>query len=394
MERRAHLYLIPGFFGFSDIGGIRYFHHVEDFLRETLESVGIQASIHVVVTRPTASIRDRAARLLETIASTASHDEDPIHLIGHSTGGLDARLFVTPRVSLSGALDPEPFASRVVSVTSVATPHYGTPLASWFGSLTGKKALEVLSLATFYLLRFGHLPLQVLFRLIGVVARFDGLFGLRNNILDQVHSELLADFDVPRQEAISLLLREVHGDQSLLRQLTPEGIDLFNAATSSRDGVHYGSVVTMGPRPSLGSLVRTGVDPYAQASHGLYRALHLLTSRWRNPPRLSPGQLDTLTAALGCVPDARDNDGMVPTLSQVYGEIIHAAVADHLDVCGHYDDPDTRPPHVDWVVSGAGTTTPRFQALWHDVATFIVESSKDAVPEPPPEPRKTRRRKS
>ncbi|MFU8805710.1 MAG: esterase/lipase family protein, partial [Bradymonadaceae bacterium] len=131
---KHHVYLSAGFFGFANLGGITYFHHVREFLEETLLEMGIEAEIIYVPTLPTASIRRRAYRLLETVAVTAGSDDGPIHLIGHSTGGLDARLFVTPGASLPGELDLERYAGRVRSVVTVATPHLGTPMASFFNS--------------------------------------------------------------------------------------------------------------------------------------------------------------------------------------------------------------------------------------------------------------------
>jgi hypothetical protein len=48
---------------------------------------------------------------------------------------------------------------------------------------------------------------------------------------------------------------------------------------------------------------------------------------------------EALRAAFGSLPDLRANDGVVPTRSQVWGTIIWAGVADHLDVLGHFPAP-------------------------------------------------------
>ena len=69
---------------------------------------------------------------------------------------------------------------------------------------------------------------------------------------------------------------------------------------------------------------------------------------------------------------------MVPTLSQVHGEIIRAVWADHHDVIGHFDHPTHVPPHFDWVASGTGFTRARFEAVWRDVATFVAAAAKGA----------------
>src|SRR5687767_11521069 len=111
MAARHDIYLVPGFFGFADLGGVTYFHHVREHLGAVLERAGIDARIHSVPTLPTASIRRRASLLLECVASTADDAEAPIHLVGHSTGGLDTRLFATPGAALETDIPLEPYAS-------------------------------------------------------------------------------------------------------------------------------------------------------------------------------------------------------------------------------------------------------------------------------------------
>src|SRR5207244_5875944 len=100
MPGRHHLYLVPGFFGFTNLGELKYFAHVLEFLRA--RSLGVRADMHVVRTHPTASLPQRAARVVETIAETMGR-EGAVHVIGHSSGGLDARLAVAPGVSLPRA---------------------------------------------------------------------------------------------------------------------------------------------------------------------------------------------------------------------------------------------------------------------------------------------------
>jgi hypothetical protein len=75
---------------------------------------------------------------------------------------------------------------------------------------------------------------------------------------------------------------------------------------------------------------------------------------------------------LGTLPSAAANDGVIPTLSQVWGDVVHATHADHLDVIGHFSDPRHVPPHYDWLSSGSGFTRQRFEGLWNDVACYIA----------------------
>ena len=368
------IYLIPGFFGFADIGGITYFHHVREVLTQQLADRGIEARIHGVKTLPTASIRRRAGRLLETVAATAQED-GAIHLIGHSTGGLDARLFTTPGASVvtDSDVDLERYARRVRSVVTVATPHFGTPMATFFTSLLGSQLLYLLSLGTIYTLRFGKLPLALLIAVGGIVTRLDDAVGFENTVLDQWYEQLFDDFDLEREAAVKAFLNEIRNDTSLVGQLTPGGIDLFNATTSDRAHVGYASVVTRAPRADLSSIREIGLDPYRQASHALYRALSLLTrgGTYETPAKQ---HADALEEVFGEVPDADANDGIVPTRSQLWGHVIHVATADHLDACGHFDEPSHDPPHVDWIATGSSFDRAAFELLWADVAQFVASS--------------------
>ena len=63
---------------------------------------------------------------------------------------------MAPDVRLPTALDHRRYTDRVRTVVTVSTPHYGTPVASFFTGLLGQKLLQVLSLSTIYILRFGH----------------------------------------------------------------------------------------------------------------------------------------------------------------------------------------------------------------------------------------------
>src|SRR5207249_694302 len=256
MRGRHHIYLVPGFFGFTNLGEIKYFAHVIDFLERRSRALGVRAEIHVVRTHPTASLPQRAVRVLETISETMGR-EGAVHVIGHWSGGPDARLLVAPGVSLPSAASVERVARRVATVITVATPHHGTPLASFFASLLGQRLLRFLSLWTVYVLRFGRLPISVVAKLGALFARLDDHVGLNSALLDQLFGQLLADFS-PSRRAVETFFAEVSKDQALLPQLTPEGMEVFNAATRDRPGVRYGSVVTRARPPGVRSTLAAG----------------------------------------------------------------------------------------------------------------------------------------
>lgn len=141
---RAHVVLVPGFFGFDNLGDLAYFGHVHSFLGDAYRARGVEPVLHVVRTHPTASLPKRAARVVETIATDAA-DDAPVHLVGHSSGGLDCRLLLDPGVTLPTPHDVERVAARVTAVATVATPHRGTPVASFFANRLGGQVLELLS---------------------------------------------------------------------------------------------------------------------------------------------------------------------------------------------------------------------------------------------------------
>ena len=375
-NKPCHIYLIPGFFGFTDLGGITYFHHVNKLIENQLKQHGLSPTVHEVDTLPTSSIRKRAARLFETIQNTADNDS-PIYLIGHSTGGLDARLMVTPNAALGvDEKELEGYAKRVKAVVSVATPHHGTPIASFFSSVLGSQLLYLISIATVYTMGGGRLPLKMMLLLGKVLTRADDFLGFDNSILDQFYSGLFSNFDEKRQDRIRQFLSEVKEDRSLLGQLTPGGLDLLNAATEDRESVRYGSVVMKARKPGWKAMKKIGLDPYRQASHSIYKILHYLVGdRDAKYPSPTQNQIVFLAEAFEEMPDARDSDGVVPTLSQIWGEIFYAGFGDHLDVCGHFNDFKRKPPHYDWIATGSNFDFKDFQKLWTSVCDFLLKEN-------------------
>jgi triacylglycerol lipase len=365
------IFLIPGFFGFERLGRLVYFRHVRDLLAERCARERVSARIHVVRTHPTASLTERAALLLDAIAATPPRGA--VHLIGHSSGGLDARLLAAPGVSLPSDHDVESFAARIRTVVTISTPHRGTPLASFFASLLGQQMLRAFCLTTVSFLRFGHVPIGAVLRLGAVLARSDDAV-VPPGLLDEMFALLLDPFSVGRRRAVQALLREVADDQALLVQLTPQAMRMFNAAIRDRPGVRYASVTTSSPRPSLTSTLAAGLDPSRHAMHAVYGALHALTSRADQScaSALRDDQARTLRSTYAAVPTTRANDGIVPTRSQIWGDLIHAAIADHLDVIGHFDESADEKRHVDWLTAGTGFTRDDFESLWSDVLSYVL----------------------
>ena len=114
----APIVLAHGLFGFRRIGLgpltlTWYFRGIPAILQS--------AGNRVLVTRvhPTAGVARRARKLGEQILE--AFPDEPVHLIGHSMGGLDARELIA---------DPS-WKGRVLSLTTIATPHLGSSIADF-----------------------------------------------------------------------------------------------------------------------------------------------------------------------------------------------------------------------------------------------------------------------
>ena len=138
----THVFLSPGMFGFAKVASFSYFEHIIRALSDRFALRGRASRVVVCDVPPTASVRRRALRLARTVREHAGRDQDPIHIVGHSTGGLDARLVASPSVHLPG-VEPDDLAwlPRLCSITTMNTPHYGTPLAAFFATKSGQQVL-------------------------------------------------------------------------------------------------------------------------------------------------------------------------------------------------------------------------------------------------------------
>jgi triacylglycerol lipase len=370
---KHRIFLVPGFFGFANLGEFYYFGHLADLLEEAFLKEGHSVEVVRVNTHPTASVRVRAIRLLQAMAETSASDECPLHIIGHSTGGLDARLLLSPGVRLGEGHEPERYAARVKTLVCASTPNRGTPLANFFISTMGAQMLRLLSLATVYSLRFGHLPLSFVLRFGALLGRVDKLVGWSGTLIDQLFTDLLSDFSPARRDAVQAFFTEVGDEQALIQQLTPEAMELFNASTVDRPGLACASVLSCARAPTLGSILDVGMNPYAQATRSIYALLHRQTGRRPIDPKQLPTEhTDRIRVLFGKLPGPRDSDGVVPTLSQPWGDVLGVVRADHLDIIGHFSDKDHKPPHIDWLSSGTRFTTPLFQSLWGGVARWML----------------------
>lgn len=384
---RHRVYLVPGFFGFTHMGGeaarLLYFEHVREFLLARFQERGLRAEVVDVASHPTAGLDVRAQDVIRAMGETATGDDATLHLIGHSTGGLDARNVVSARL----AAQAPGYVQRVRTVVSVATPHHGTPLATFFHQdKRGETMLRLLSIFTLFALRRNS-PFKVLaFRLFYEISRAGDSLGFGKTLPDLI-AHMLADLPPEEYRTLTTYLDQLSTDQGLIRELMPDYLEGFNRDTPDVPGVRYGSVVTgaqppsaegwseavLGnPQPNLTDLLSLRLlDPEPQMIYGAYSYLYLKATQGLDAlhaPVPSDAQATLLRNTLGNVyPNLCD--GIVPTRSQVWGELLHVARADHLDVLGHFDEP---PGYVSWLKSGSHFRRTQFEALWQRVFDFLV----------------------
>ncbi len=258
------IYFVPGMFGFGKLGSYDYFGHLAKGLTARLRKAGREVVTHTVEVPPTASIRRRAARFADLVARTAGEDDGAIHLVGHSTGGLDVRLLASPSAHIPVDVRALDWLPRLRSVTTLNAPHYGTPLASFFATVSGQRMLYALSALTVVALTIGAPPLAAASALMLAVGRGDRSNSVDVGIVDRTTDAILRVLDPAQSQEVRDYLRAITEDQGAVIQLSPEAMDLFQAGVENRPGVLYQSCASMAPPPTPGRASRT--DPACSIS--------------------------------------------------------------------------------------------------------------------------------
>lgn len=373
----SHVYLAPGMFGFSRVGSYVYFTHVEEALKRRFADAGREVRIHFVDVHPTASIRRRAATAVRLIEETATGN-GPIHLYGHSTGGLDARLVASPTMRVAGHQHPMATErhQRIRSVTSVNTPHFGTPLASFFATVSGQRLLAAVSTLGIAALTVGAPPLALTSSLVAAFGRIDQAVGLQLRLIDTAVDGIVRLLDDASSKELRTFVQKLRTDQGAVIQLMPEAMDLFQAGVEDAAHVTYQCTASHAPAPGLGHWVKAARSPWANITAPAFATLFRLTALENAIYPCAPddGSAErALTERLGMAPPTIASDGVVPIRSQVWGKLVWAGLGDHLDVVGHFasakgDDP----VHVDWLSSGSGFSSKDFAELMDAIAKGML----------------------
>lgn len=342
------MFLVPGLLGFENISTFSYFaERVTAALRAALEQRLMQpVSVIALPIPPTDSLANRQRKLVKSLADRLEDVDGEqtsvrVHLVGHSTGGLDANLLLQDS-SVEGRSWAELDArapslrERIDTIISIASPHQGACVTrDQLAQLVGSHDVRGLDDAALVGLKFLWSAVHdtEVSQLGGSVLREAGKgFRMLQALLKPW--PLIADLDPMRVPAKAALTRNVKrrsfvtitGTPIDTKEPGPDALfqDFYARATGQRTG-----------SSEVGPLVRASLE----------RLQHAVTSE----PQLvirAPG------VALPDVLDTRCNDGVVNSARQLMDptdphELAGIVVADHFDVVGYYD-------RTMWIVDDAG----------------------------------------
>jgi hypothetical protein len=135
---RHAIALVPGFLGFDRVGSWTYW--ADRFISALRAQVEAQSGSSVPVvpvpSPPVGSLAARQKTLRQSLATLDAKMGGPFawHLVGHSTGGLDAAFLARKNTLVDGrtgsVFGPDTLhVESLASVTTIAAPHYGSCLA-------------------------------------------------------------------------------------------------------------------------------------------------------------------------------------------------------------------------------------------------------------------------
>jgi triacylglycerol lipase len=256
--------LMHGMGGFNQLENlpltVSYFNGVQ----ADLEAHG-EKQIFVTIAPPFNTSEERAAALMpELLAILAETGAAKLNLIGHSQGGLDARVLTSPNGLHMGSL--------VASVTTIATPHRGTPVTDLVVGLVPGASEATVSSVTDALLQLLE----------------NGVYSVKSN------PELFAQVN---------------------EMTTSYMASTFNPKYTDAPGVIYASYAG---RTNLES--GTGV-----CDDGEYA---------NEPSNLDVPQAVLATTADYIQSQGEDSDGLVPVESAKWGTFMECVPADHLKEVG------------------------------------------------------------
>ena len=386
------VFLLPGFLGFDKLNDFQYFvDRAGATLRTALWArTGIDVPVIPLATLPTASLGQRQQFLQRRIGQYLGDDLlrgcRKVHLVGHSTGGVDAWLLLCGKPLATGQARREAaafsgswgafagIADRIGSVVAISAPFYGA-------AITRSPALQLI----------GDFPEGLWQNRRGFQVLGQGLAALgRHACLRNTGPFDLAINALIDTRATGKMAQDVLGDRRLVDDLLPERMaETMHQAPFPRDRT-VTCFASVAPRPRMPghhhrcreSLYRVCYDEIRRAGEQGFA-----TQVLRNLERLN-GETGEIPGVIGDPMETpgplaiTDNDGivntgaMIPAKGGVLAAVVHG---DHADVIGHYDrDRDDRHPmghkvkaDTGLLDSGSGFEDDAFFQLYRAVADVI-----------------------
>jgi hypothetical protein len=372
--------LVPGLFGFARIGDIDYFAAVTKLLANATKVDDIET----LATPPTAPLWRRVDVLHQCVIGKIRQGAAKIHLVGHSTGGVDVRLLTNSRYlwpSGPSGDDRSSFFDRIGSVVSLSAPQKGTPIARRLrGTLENVVPLFFLvSILAKYRAERPRGAVKELWKRIATLEHHTRLArAIKVGSAARWSLREVARAPEPLTHDLRDYLGQIIDDHPLIHELTPHAMQRLNAKlapATTGDGrqLSLSSFVTVSPPPALHRTdfrLRNGLAP---AQRAFYAASYEATS----PDADEAGPLPD--GRLIGMPDGLEEfakgaqDGVVPAASQTLdGHADVVVFADHLDVVGHY--PGARHGGETVFDSGADFDDGRMEDLWNAVGAVIIRS--------------------
>ncbi|HEX6245467.1 MAG TPA: hypothetical protein VFZ61_31305 [Polyangiales bacterium] len=357
--------LVPGFLGFSRVGGYYYFaDRASAAIRAALESqLGRPVPVIPACTLPTDHLAQRQVELVDQLTRITSRigGVRRIHLVGHSVGGVDAQLLTCDRPLGSDrwTVEAKQLTDKIATLVSIAAPHHGTCLAD-----APIAALLADPLRHLQVLPALAVPLANLVRLIAT----------------QTDSPVIASYMLRNLPESSRFLWNIVMHRGLITDISPRAMAAVRAHSPCSKKPFTRCYVT--------------AVPDAGSAEPFFRDLWQLTGNTEGSPDnpLVARTAELLRAHAGemiraggppVLFDERTNDGVVNSARQVLDpddaeQLAGIVVADHADVIGHYDRQDSlvtgESLNVGLFHSGAAFGDDSFFELYRRIAADIVTS--------------------
>jgi pimeloyl-ACP methyl ester carboxylesterase len=323
------------------------------------------------------------------------HPGAQLHLVGHSTGGLDAELLTRTEPAGAKLSERDREVRRAIrSVITLAAPLAGTSLAA--SPLARFSAID----------SFGDVlraPVSLLLlrgprALLGALAALLRLLG-RDEAVGQVISGFLHSGDIGVTYLLSLLL-----SRDLIDDLSPKAVTKLMRGTSLDR--------TLGPIRRRRFVTIARREPEASVAALLFSLLYDSTAREAATDDVSEQLVRSELIARrpqlrvlgrGELPELglKANDGIVDTCRQVLPTTIETVadeldrisalvIADHIDVVGYYRG--AAASDNGFLTSGSGFGDPEFESLYAAIAEELEASIAEAraVDEAPAQYRKAK----